>query len=371
MSSYDIIIIGAGINGCSLAHSLHHKGQKVLVLEQEDVASGGSGAAGAFINPKISKSGPLKDLIEEAYIYAMDFYSARFPAFTTSAPLLHIAKYQDDNDKVEYFKTHTGLRTQETPDELKSVLTEYADGFSSVYLKDNAILEAKDICKAMLEEIEYQQVKVESPVYENGLWDVCGYKGKKIVLCTGAYEEIFKEAYIKLRRIYGQRCEVTSSTQMKATVHHEVSVSATKKNGRIAIGASHYLNEKDIPSSDEGAQALIDLAKKSVRLEDIKLERVYCGMRSGSNDYFPIIGPLVDSKKSLDLDSTALQGNKTASVVNYPELYMINGVGGYGFVLAPLLTDLLSRHLVDEEPLPKSLESKRFYYRWAKKEEKK
>ena len=368
MKSYDIIIIGAGINGCSLARSLHLKGQKVLVLEQEGVASGGSGAAGAFINPKISKSGPLKDLIEEAYVYAIDFYTTHFPEFTTQAPLLHIAKYQDDNDKVEYFKAHTHLRTDETPDDIKSVLTDYADVFSSVYLKDNAILEAKDICKAMLEGIDYQKIKAEDPVYEKGLWDVCGYQSTKIVLCTGAYDELLKEEYLKLRRIYGQRCEVRSSTQMKATVHHEVSVSATKKNGRIAIGASHYLNEEEVPSSEEGAQALIDLARKSVRLADIEIEEIYCGMRSGSNDYFPIIGPLVDSKQSLSFDNAALKGDKSASVVNYPELYMINGVGGYGFVLAPYLADQLSRFLVDADPLSESLTVKRFYYRWAKKE---
>lgn len=367
MSSYDIIIIGAGINGCSLARSLHLKGQKVLVLEQEDVASGGSGAAGAFINPKISKSGPLKDLIEEAYVYAIDFYTTHFPEFTTSAPLLHIAKYQDDNDKVDYFKSHTGLSIEETPNEIKSILTDYTDTFSSVYLKDNAILEAKDICQAMIEGIDYQQVKVKEPVYENEMWDVAGYQSKRLVLCTGAYDEIFKEEYLKLRRIYGQRCEVRSSTQMKATVHHEVSVSATKKNGRIAIGASHYLKEEDVPSSQEAAESLITLAKKSVQLKNIEVEKIYCGMRSGSNDYFPIIGALVDSQKSLFLDKRALQGDKTASVVNYPEVYMINGVGGYGFVLAPYLTDLLSRHLVDGEVLPESLQSKRFYYRWAKK----
>jgi tRNA 5-methylaminomethyl-2-thiouridine biosynthesis bifunctional protein len=154
-------------------------------------------------------------------------------------------------------------------------------------------------------------------------------------------------------------------------VHHEVSVSATKKNGRIAIGASHYLNEEEVPSSKEAAQALIALARKSVRLEDIEVENIYCGMRSGSNDYFPIIGALVDSNKSLSLDKTALQGDKTASVVNHPELYMINGAGGYGFVLAPYLSDLLSRHLVNGEIIPASLEAKRFYFRWAKKKGKK
>ncbi len=368
MQVYDIIIIGAGINGCSLAHALHFKGQKVLVLEKESVSSGGSGAAGAFINPKISKSGPLKDLIETAYLYSLSFYLKNFPQFTTHAPLLHISKYEDDNEKVEYFKNNTKLATAELPESLKEVLTDYAKSFSSVYLKDNAILEAKDICEEMLKDIDCKKMKVENPVYEDGLWNIEAHKGRKLVLCTGAYDEIFPQKHIKLRRIYGQRCEVKSSSTMLSTVHHEVSVSATKKNGHIAIGASHYLDENDIPSDTQGAEEMIKLAKKSVRLKDIEVLQTFCGMRSGSNDYLPLIGELVNEDKSIQVDAKALKGDKNASLVNYPHLYMMNGVGGYGFVLAPYLAELMSEHLVNSASLPEFLEAKRFYYRWAKKE---
>ena len=95
---YDVVIIGAGINGSCLAYELHKAGQRVLVLEQEDIANGGSGAAGAFINPKISKSGPLKELIEKSYLYSLDFYKKNFPQHTNIAPLLHISKYEDENE---------------------------------------------------------------------------------------------------------------------------------------------------------------------------------------------------------------------------------------------------------------------------------
>ena len=367
MKPYDVIIIGAGINGCVLAHSLHLKKQKVLVLEQDSIASGGSGAAGAFINPKISKSGPLKELIEEAYLYSLDFYTTHFPQYTTSSPLLHIAKYSDDNEKVEYFKNNTRLAIQATPEPIAKLLKDYAHSFSSVYLTNSAVLEAKDICAAMLEGIEYHNVKVEAPVYEYNLWNVSGFQAHKLVLCTGASDELFKEEYIKLRRIYGQRCEVKSSTEMKASVHHEVSVSATKKNGNIAIGASHYLNKAELPSPEDGAKALIALAEKSVKLENIEVVDVHCGMRSGSNDYLPILGSLIDSSKSLALDDKAFKGDKSALVERYPQLYMVNGVGGYGFVLAPYLAELMSEHLVNKKALPEFLDVKRFYYRWAKK----
>lgn len=368
MTDYDVIVVGAGINGCSLAHALHHKGQKVLVLEKDSVASGGSGAAGAFINPKISKSGPLKDLIETAYLYSIDFYQKNFPDLTTLAPLLHIAKRQDENEKVECFKQSTNLAIQEIPAKIKNLLTEYAQSFSSVCLSHNAILEAKAICSAMLDGIDFHQMMVETPLYSDGLWNIGAFKGKKLIVCTGAYDEIFKEEPIKLRRIYGQRCEVKSTVQLDVTVHHEVSVSATKKNGHIAIGASHYLELKELPTPEQGAADLIALARKSLCLEDIEVMNTFSGMRSGSNDYLPILGELVNTKESIRLDERALKGDRSALLSIYPQLYMVNGVGGYGFVLGPYLANLMCAYLIDEKPLPEFLQAKRFYYRWAKKE---
>lgn len=368
MQTFDIIIIGAGINGSSLAYSLKKRGQRVLVLEQDEIASGGSGAAGAFINPKISKSGPLKELIEKAYLFSLPFYSENFKEYTTPAPLLHIAKYEDENDKVEYFKAHTSLKTEEIPPGLLSSLTPFASSFSNVYIKDNAIVEAKEVCQAMLEGIAQDRIEVRSPEYRDGYWHIDSYRAKKLVLCTGAYEGIFKEPYMKLRRIYGQRCEVKSSTHMQATVHHEVSVSATKKNGCIAIGASHYLEKEQMPSQDEGEARLIELALKSVKLEDIRIHSSFTGMRSGSNDYLPILGPVVKAKESILAHPEILKGAKDTDLEYYPELYSINGVGGYGFVLAPYLSSLMTEYIVNGNELPEYLAPKRFFYRWAKKE---
>lgn len=368
MSAYDVAIVGAGINGSCLAYELHKAGENVIVFEQEDIASGGSGAAGAFINPKISKSGPLKELIETAYLYSMSFYKENFPKHTNIAPLLHISKFEDENEKIEYFKEHTSLSTDKAPKETLKHLKEYAKGFVSVYLKDNAIVEAKDICREMLSGIRFEKLKVEDPSYKDGAWEIGSFKAKRLVLCIGAYDEIISEPYIQLRRIFGQRCDIKSSTFMEATIHHEVSVSATKKNGCISIGASHYLNQDDLPLKEQGALDLIALASKSVELEDVKIESSYCGMRSGSNDYIPLLGPLINSQKSIKLDASSLRGNKEAKLELFPELYMINGSGGYGFVLAPYLAHLLVRHFVDKERLPEFLEPKRFYYRWAKKE---
>jgi len=236
-----------------------------------------------------------------------------------------------------------------------------------VCLKNNAVVEAKDICEAMLEGIDIVYEKVQELKFSEGFYCLAGIKAKKIVLCTGAYEAVVDEEYISLRRIYGQRCEVKSSTHMHASLHHEVSVSVTKKNGNISIGASHYLDEKEVPDDEVGANELIKLAEKSIALEDIEVLNVLTGMRAGSNDYLPLLGPLVDTSRSLALDTSALKGNKEAKLAMLQNVYIMNGVGGYGFVLAPYLASLLCEHLVENKALPAFLEPKRFYYRYAKK----
>ncbi len=368
MQSYDVIIVGAGINGSALAHALHQQGQKVLVLEKDAIASGGSGAAGAFINPKISKAGPLKELIEEAYRFSLSFYTQKFPDLCTQAPLLHIAKYEDDNEKLRYFKANTTLSQSSPPSELKALLRPYCTAFESVYLNHNAILEAAEVCQAMLQGVSFEKREVKSPEYKEGYWCVDEFRAKKIVLTTGAYESVVSDPTIRLRKIYGQRCEVESPMVLKTTMHHEVSVSATKKNGKIAIGASHYLDESQMPSVQKESENLIAMAQKSFALPELSLYDSFRGMRSGSNDYLPIVGPVVDIEASLLAGPDALKGNKDAKLVFKEGMYMINGVGGYGFVLAPYLASMLADNFCKEKALEAYLEPKRFYYRYAKQQ---
>ena len=81
---YDVAVIGAGINGCSVAYFLAKSGKRVALFDKEGIAAGGSGAAGAFISPKFSKGGELKELMEKSYLFSLDFYSQNFPSYVNA-----------------------------------------------------------------------------------------------------------------------------------------------------------------------------------------------------------------------------------------------------------------------------------------------
>ncbi len=60
--SKDVIIIGGGIMGTSIAWQLSKKGQKVLVIERKDMASGAAGATDGVVGYHTKKPGKQMDL---------------------------------------------------------------------------------------------------------------------------------------------------------------------------------------------------------------------------------------------------------------------------------------------------------------------
>src|SRR5262249_43519033 len=73
METADILVIGAGIVGCSLARELARVTRSVLVVERGGIGAGASSAAAGLLAPALSASpvGPLADLcFESAALYA-------------------------------------------------------------------------------------------------------------------------------------------------------------------------------------------------------------------------------------------------------------------------------------------------------------
>ncbi len=65
----DVVIIGGGVNGCSLAYGLTRKGLDVVVVEKKYLASGATGACGAGIRQQWSTSENAELAIESVKIF--------------------------------------------------------------------------------------------------------------------------------------------------------------------------------------------------------------------------------------------------------------------------------------------------------------
>ena len=373
ISPYDVIIIGAGVNGCCSAYTLAQAGLNVALIDQDGIASGGSGAAGAFISPKISKAGELKEIMHQAHAEALDFYTSFFPKYTLVRPLLHIANSSKEGEKVESFKRETDLKHSHLPHKIETMLSDEALNASSIYFDTGAVVDAQGVCEAMAEGIDFYLLRAQMPVHRDGMWNIGPIQAKYLILAIGAYPKIMPIEYVGLRGIWGHRIDIETSTHLPCILHHHVSISPTTKEGRVAIGATHDVHYSPFSGKpydlDHGRAVLLEKASKTLKLSNINVLHDYTGLRSGSNDYLPMLGPLVDADATLEHFPHLRHGQPVnpSEYIFYPNLLMINGSGGYGFVLAPYLAKRLKEYLIDAKEIEPILSPSRFFPRWAKR----
>ena len=360
---YDIAIIGAGVNGCSVAHAFEGEKKSIALFDKSGIAGGGSGAAGAFISPKFSKAGELKELLHEAFVYSMAFYEEHFSHVLTKAQLIHLAQDEADAKILQIYKEQTEL-------ELLGV-----EGESREYVSINAgLVDAKRMCEAMAKSAEFIKEEVTSLVYDDGVWIINeDYTAKEVVLATGAYLPLIQEPYIQLRGVWGHRIDVKTTTTNPYSLHQFVSISPSS-DGVLAIGATHNVHyhpqtAQEPYDANAGRTELLEKASRTIELEKVEIIKDYMGLRSGSFDYLPMVGPLVLSSETLLNDSLRLKVKNADydAFSYYPNLSMINGSGGYGFVLAPYLAKILKEHIMSGKKVSDRLSPARFFARWAKK----
>ena len=374
---YDIAIVGAGINGCSVAYEFLQEGKSVILFDKEGVASGGSGAAGAFISPKFSKSGELRAMLDAAFCYSLNYYKTNFPHSFKASQLLHIAKDDKDDAMLHQYKKNSAFELEKASQEVLDSLSERAKKREYISL-NAAIVNAQSVCQEMSQDVKFVCEKVENLRYDDGFWLINEtYSAKEVVLATGAYEKVIKEPYIDVRGIWGHRVDVETSTKNPYSLHQFVSIS--KSSGEddknlLAIGATHNIHyhpdkNKEAYDIEKGRAELLEKAAQTMNLKDVKIIKDYVGLRSGSVDYMPLLGSLIISEETIKNCGTRLQDKRISydAFTYYPNLYIINGSGGYGFVLAPYLANILKEFILNGKTIDKSIAPARYFARWARR----
>ena len=386
---FDYVIIGAGIAGCSLSYFLSKYSDSILLIDRnKQVAFGASGAAGAFLSPLLGKPNDFKDLVTKSLIFSTDFYKNLEKDLISNCGVCRIPKNQEDKDKFESYKPYMDFE-----------YTQMNDGyFFEIGSNLNPLLVCEKLTKNIKKKLSYNVTKLEQK--ENSSWMINDeISAKNVILTTGADIKHIKEDYFDIRAVWGQRIDISTSTETKINYHKECSVSKASKIERsdlykVSIGATHHkfncdknicnycvetANINDCSRcfneniSNKDTDNLLSLANDIIKLEDIKVIDVKIGARASSNDYFPMVGKLVDSKKSIEKFPHLLNGThiKNSMLETIDNLYVINGVGGRGFVLSPYLANELVEHIINNKEINDSLATHRLFKRWAKRQKNK
>lgn len=386
---FDYVIIGAGIAGCSLAYFLGKYSKSILLIDRNSqVAFGASGAAGAFLSPLLGKPNDFKDLITKSLIFSTNFYKNLGEELISNCGVCRIPKNEEDADKFESYKPYMDFE-----------YTSMNDGY---FFEIGSQVTPSLICEKLTKNIEkklsYNVGKLEQK--ENSIWIINDeIYAKNIILTTGADVKHIKEEYFDIRGVWGQKIDVSTTTQTNINYHKECSVSKASKIEntnlfKVSIGATHHKFNCDknicnycIETANINACSrcyndsiinndsakLIALANDIIKLENVEVINVKIGARASSNDYFPMLGLLVDSAKSIEKYPHLLNGThiKNSMLETINNLYVINGVGGRGFVLSPYLANELVEYIINNKEIEDNLTTHRLFKRWAKRQKNK
>jgi len=364
--TYDSIIIGAGIAGCCVAYALQQKGQEVLLLDRSAVAaSGGSGAAGAFISPKIGKGSPLQTLTNEAFHFAKDFYLRHFPKHFHQTGVIRIPKDMEDAEKFPTYEAFNGSKYRwVSQEELKAFGIKNCE--DSFMFQDAGVCDAPEMCAVILKQVPHAQCDVKSLSFEDEVWRVDEYCSKNIVLAIGYQNDLFDMRYMGVKGTWGSRGDYRSALELEMSMHKSISISANV-NGIIKIGATHVKSKEPCMVCDgETLKGLFESASQMVDTSDFVLKETFCGMRAGSKDYFPLVGKVIDVPYMLETYPAIVKGAKP-EVKYMDSVYVCNGLGGRGFVFAPLMAKILAEQIVEGKEVDSRVNPDRLFLKWCRK----
>ncbi len=383
--SYDYIIIGAGIAGCSTAYFLSKYSNSILLIDRNcDVAQGASGAAGAFLSPLLGKPNKFKELVTKALKFSIEFYKEKIPNEINNCGVVRIPKNNEDREKFESYKPYMDFSFKEEE-----------EGY---FFEIGSQVNSYEVCNFLSKNVEKLfNYNVEDIKKSNKKWLINdSFEAENLILTTGADISLIEEKYFNIRAVWGQKIDIYTTTCINKNYHKACSLSYSKKIKRtnknlVSIGATHHRFNCDLKicnhciktaninqifshsytldTINSDTEKLIRLANDIQKLDNVEVCDIKIGARASSVDYFPMLGKLIDSASTIEKYPHLVNGShiKNDMLFYYDNLFVLNGVGGRGFVLSPYLASMLVDNIIKNSEINSNVLTQRLFKRWVKK----
>jgi len=334
VKSWDVIVVGGGIIGLSLALALRRKGACVLVVERGEVGQEASHAA----------AGMLVDSLHEtpAALQPLATASARmYPEFVHElqdesginvdlrdhgAIVLHA---HDDFDGSEHL----------APPRIAELEPDLAlQDYPAVFLKERSV-DPRALVAASAKAAKHRGVDISSGSTVTSLLirdgRVAGvttektqYAALKVVNCAGAWSGQWGPVRLPTRPVKGQMLSLAAPDVLQHVVRSPEVYLVPRSDGRLLIGATVEeagFDKRTVPAAIQhlyaAALALVPSLKRARVLED------WAGLRPGTPDALPILG-----------------------ATDTPGYFVATGHFRDGILLAPVTAHVMAQVLTDTQP---------------------
>lgn len=370
-----VIVIGAGIAGCTTARALAQAGLDVILLERHEMPmQEASGNPQAVLFPKLSTDEKAFTAFNlQSLLYAWRYYREQGLTDCFHACGLLDLISANDTEKATQIAEHFAAIVQKLSAEEASSIANTTLTNDALYYRQTGFIDTQQLAKYFANEKNYRFIggsDVTAIERQQNLWHVATetqvFTADAVVLCNAQAANSLLNEPLPTRTIRGQ---ITGFTDPKAQNIHCVicqhAYICPAQNNRYHCGASFDLHnhEKSISlaSQQQNLTALHDYLQdfSHIAHHDVVNNRV--NFRCCAPDYLPVTGPVPYQQQFL-LDYAKYRKNARATIAipgSYiPGLFINIAMGSRGFSSAPLCAALISAYLTGQPyPLPFDLVS--------------
>ncbi|SFT85349.1 Glycine/D-amino acid oxidase [Lishizhenia tianjinensis] len=345
------LIIGGGVAGLSIAHQLEKRGEDFLIITEKENHS--TRVAAGMINPFVFRR-MLKSWKADEFIPYLNNFYKNLEEKTGSTFFHHIpirrlfssedeAKLWKERSEDPEYSSYLQLDAQPHPAYAKDT---FGQGFvlkggyihSENFLKANRdYFEGKGLLR--YESIDHQAIDIEQKSYKQEHFDFIvfaeGYKGKENPWFN----------YLPLGQTKGELLDISSDELSEDEILNRKCFVLPVGDQRFKLGATFDWNTTDLTPTEE---------KKAELLEKYDLNST---AKFTINEHITGIRPTSPDRRAFLGEHPKHKG-----------LFVFNGLGTKGYMLAPYLSEHLLDHILNGEDLIAEVNIQRFHKRFRKQE---
>lgn len=376
------IVLGAGLAGCSAAHSLAIRGWAVQLIDQNaTLASETSGNPQGVLYLKLSANQtPLSRYILSGHSYTRRLLE-NLPQGEQWAACGVLQMPSNNKEQAR----HAQLATAFAEDLVKPLEQTQAEALAGVKLPSGGLFfpsagwaSPPALCQYLATHPNIEQ-RLQQPITrltrhtdQWQLWqdDQLIAQAPILVLANAAQINALMDLQLPVKRIRGQITQVAATPASRAlkTVICAQGYVAPPANGQHTLGAGFRFNAQDLtPTAEEHQENLELLQALSTDLfERLELAQTdpstlegRAGFRCTTPDYLPLVGPVSDPQHFMQTYQRLRLNAKYNANEPCPwlkGLYVSSAHGSRGLISAPLAGELLAAWINNEAlPLPASV----------------
>jgi len=345
MKKVDYIIVGLGIAGVSLCEQLQKHGKSFMIVDNG--GDGSTAKSGGVFNPTVLKRFTAAWNASAFFPVAVNFYKSLSVKlgndFFVETPIFRIFKsvveqnnWSVASDKRELQKF---LSTEFLKNENQSIKAPFGFGkvLGTAQIKTDSLLstyrnflENKGFLLSENFQYELIQQQENTVVYKN-------ISAKKILFAEGA--KAVENPFFPTHTLIGNKGEylIIKAPKLKLEALLKGSMYVIPLgNDNYKVGATYSRDDYSLTPTEIAREEILSKLKTFVNCP-FELIGQTAGVRPTTKDHRPLLGSLIES----------------------PNLVFFNGLGSRGFLMAPLLSEILFGFLENSISLPKEMDIQR------------